>query len=314
MLNLTGLESTDDPEMDIEAAVRIIDMEDENLNHNIEIEVLHSQGLKAHQTKLEIWRKAHGIEHRPGNLWWKGNALIIVENDDLRRGVVSLFHDSITTRHPRIAKTTEQIAKYYWWPGMCDFIIQYIKGCATCQMNKVNTNPTKPPIYPITPTPDALPFQTIALDFITKLPESQGYDMILTITDHDCSKASIFILCKETIDSEGVAKVHAQHIIPHYGIPKKVISDRDPRFTSNFTKELCWILGIKQNISTTYHPQTDRQSKRTNQLLKQYLRIVCPKDQHSWAKWLPLCYAAAGVSVAAEVRRPLNPKEEYSSA
>ena len=66
---------------------------------------------------------------------------------------------------------------------MKDYVTQYIKGCATCQMNKVNTNPTKPPLYPITPIPDALPFQTIALDFITKLPESQGNDTILMITD-----------------------------------------------------------------------------------------------------------------------------------
>jgi hypothetical protein len=263
-------------------------MEDENLNHDIEIKVLHSQGLKKHQNQLNIWRKAHRIEHRPGDLWWKGNALVIVENDDLRRGVVSLFHDSIAAGHPEIAKTTEQITKYYWWPGMRDFITQYVKGCATCQMNKVNTNPTKPAVYPITPAPDALPFQTIALDFIMKLPKSQGYDTILTITDHNCSKASIFIPCKEAIDSEGVAKAYAQHVIPHYGIPRKVISDRDPCFTSNFTRELCRLLGVKQNISTAYHPQTDGQSERTNQLLEQYLRIVCAKDQNSWADWLPL--------------------------
>jgi hypothetical protein len=153
ILDLTGLESTDDPEMDIEAAVRIANMEDENLNNDIEIKVLHGQGLKKHQSQLNTWCKAHGIEHRPGDLWWKGNALVIVENDDLRRGVVSLFHNSIATKHPGIAKTTEQIAKYYWWPGMHDFITQYIKGCATCQMNKVNTNPTKPAVYPITPAP-----------------------------------------------------------------------------------------------------------------------------------------------------------------
>jgi len=155
-------------------------------------------------------------------------------------------------------------------------------------MNKVNMNPMKPPLYPITAVPNALPFQTIALDFITKLPESLGKDTILTITDHNCSKASIFIPCKEAIDSEGVAKLYMQHVVPHYGLPKKIISDRDTRFTSNFTKELCHILGIKQNISTAYHPQTDGQSKCTNQSLEQYLQIVYGKDQHAWAEWLPL--------------------------
>ena len=210
--------------------------------------------------------------------------LVIVENDDLRRGVLSLFHDSNSAGHPGIAKIMAAIAKYYWWPGLKDFTTQYIKGCSTCQMNKVNTNPMKPPIFPISTDKDALPFQTIALDFITKLPESLGYDTILTITNNDCSKAAILIPCKETIDSEGVAKLYAQHVVLHYRIPKKVISDCETRFTSNFTRELCCLLGIKQNISTAHHPQTDSQSERTNQSLEQYLCIICAKDQHSWAE------------------------------
>jgi hypothetical protein len=128
---------------------------------------------------------------------------------------------------------------------MCDHITSYIKGCATCQMNKVNTNPTKPPLYLITPVTDALPFQTITLDFITKLPKSNGYNTILTITNHNCSKASIFIPCKEMIDSEGVAQLYAQHVIPHYETPQKVILDWDTQFTSKFMTELCKTLGVK---------------------------------------------------------------------
>ena len=106
-------------------------------------------------------------------------------------------------------------------------VTEYIKGCAACQMTKVNTRPTHPPLYPITPAENARPFETIAMDFITKLPVSGGYDTILTITDTDCSKASFFIPCNETIDSEGVATLYMQHILPHYGIPRKIISDRD---------------------------------------------------------------------------------------
>jgi len=58
------------------------------------------------------------------------------------------------------------------------------------------------------------------MDFITKLPPSQGYDSILTITDHDCTKVALFIPCNETITSKGVAKLYLQHVYPHYGIPK----------------------------------------------------------------------------------------------
>jgi hypothetical protein len=90
----------------------------------------------------------------------------------------------------------------------------------------------------------------VALDFIVKLPESNEYNTILMITDHDCLKAAFFILCNETIDSEGITKLYTCHVVPHYGLSKKIISDHNPHFTSNFTTELCHLLGIKQNIST----------------------------------------------------------------
>jgi hypothetical protein len=105
-------------------------------------------------------------------------------------------------------------------------------------------NTTHPRLFPITPAENARPFKTIALDFITKLPPSGGYDTILTITDTDCSKASIFLPCSETIDSEGVATLYANHVVPYYSVPSKIISDRDVRFTSKFTTELCRLLDI----------------------------------------------------------------------
>ena len=66
------------------------------------------------------------------------------------------------------------------------------------------------------------------------------------------------------------------------------ILDRDPRFTSRFSKELCAQLQIEQNISTAYHPQTDGQSERSNQWLEQYLRIYGNFQQDDWAQWLPV--------------------------
>ena len=92
------------------------------------------------------------------------------------------------------------------------------------------------------------------MDFIVKLPESAGYDSILTITDHDCTKMLIAIPCRETIMAEGVAELFLRQIFPRFGLPSKIISDRDPRFISKFMKELCHLMGITQNVSTAYHP------------------------------------------------------------
>ena len=93
-------------------------------------------------------------------------------------------------------------------------VYEYVKGCAQCQQNKVNTHPGKAPLSPITPTAGALPFQTIAMDFIVKLPESAGFDSILTITDRDCTKMLIAIPCRETITAEGVAELFLRQIFP----------------------------------------------------------------------------------------------------
>ena len=197
--------------------------------------------------------------------WTVTGRLVVVGNNELRRGVISLYHDFPTAGHPGGRKTISTIARDSWWPEMRKDIAEFVKGCAICQSTKSRTTQIKPPLYPISTTINTLPFETIALDFITKLPKSNGHDTILSITNQGCSKATIFLPCAETIDTEGTARLYAKNVFPHYGIPKRVISDRDTWFTAKFTTELCHMLGIKQNISTAYHPQTDGQSERSNQ-------------------------------------------------
>ena len=166
-------------------------------------------------------------------------------------------------------------------------ITEYIKGCTTCQAKKNQPNKAKPPPFPIASDTYSTPFTSIAMDFIVKLPHADSYDTILTITD-TFSKASIFIPCNETVNAEQTAKLYATYVLPHYGLPHRIISDCDPRFTSTFSRELCRTLGISQNISTAYHPQMDGQSERTNQRLEQYLRIFSDYHQQNWASLLPL--------------------------
>jgi hypothetical protein len=171
---------------------------------------------------------------------------------------------------------------------MHEFVKQYVRGCAVCQANKIITRRNQPHLYPIPPEEDAKPFQTIAIDLIVKLPESKGYDAILTITDHDCTKGVILVPCRETMGAEDLAKEYRDRVFPFVGIPSKIISDRDTRFTSHFAKEVCAQLEIKQNISTAYHPQTDGQSEKTNQHVETALRIFCNHQQNDWAEFLPM--------------------------
>ena len=74
----------------------------------------------------------------------------------------------------------------------------------------------------------------------------------------------------------------------HTGFPEAIISDRGPQFAAQVTQELWRKLGIKQKLSTAFHPQTDGESKRVNQEIEQYLRICGNFQQDDWASLLPI--------------------------
>ena len=116
-------------------------------------------------------------------------------------------------------------------------------------------------------------FNTIALDLITQLPKANGHNAILTVVDQGCSRATTFIPCNMMVTGEGVALLYLKHIFPWFEVPSKVISDRDPCFTSHFVWALTMKLGIGRNFSTAFHPQTDRLTKQKNQWVEQYLYL-----------------------------------------
>ena len=166
--------------------------------------------------------------------WWKDQKKVITQDLDKWRKIIWAYHNLPAYGHLGISRTRHLISKYYWWPTMGKEVYQYVRGCAQCQKNKVNTQAKKAPLNPITPIENALPFQTIAMGFIVKLPPSEGYNSILTITDHDCTKMILTIPCQEVINAEGVANLYLQQVFPCFGLPSKVISDRDPGFVN------CW--------------------------------------------------------------------------
>ena len=80
-------------------------------------------------------------------------------------------------------------------------------------------------MLPIMHEQQQYPFQTIAMDLITDLPVSRGYDSILTIVNQGCTKAAVFLPCHKIINAVGVASLYAQRVFPFYGVPRRVISD-----------------------------------------------------------------------------------------
>ena len=133
------------------------------------------------------------------------------------------------------------------------------------------------------------------MDFITDLPESQGYNSILTIVDQGLSKGIILTPCNKTADSLQTVKMILDNVIRRYRIPKTVISDRGPQFASRTMKEVAKILGIEWRLSTAYHPQTNGESEQVNQEVENYLRFYCSRKPQEWSNYLPLAEFAHNV-------------------
>jgi len=246
-------------------------------------------GTKRPKNPCHALKTAHSIEKK--DHWLKNGRLVIPSEETLKQEILQLLHDAPTAGHPGRDETFVQVSDAYWWPGMRTWITDYVAGCAVCQQNKNITHRKRTPLYRI-PTPkDALPFQQIALDLITGLPPNGPYDSILTIVDHGCSRAAVFLPCATTVTGPGVAQLYFDNVYRWFGLPSKVISDRDPRFTSHFGRALMNKIGAKQNLSTAFHPQTDGLSKRKNQWVEQYLRLVANAQQGDWSRWLTVASA-----------------------
>ena len=172
---------------------------------------------------------------------------------------------------------------------------------------KVQTHKQPVPTYRIPTTPGTLPFQTIAMDLITGLPNRQGFNTILTIVNHGCSRAAIFLPCTMNISRPGIAQLYLDYIYRWFGLPTKIISDRDPCFTSHFGKAITRKLGIEQNLSTAFHPQTNGLSKQKNQWIEQYLCTIVTSHPEDWSYWIAIASAVHNNQINSTIN--LSPNE-----
>nr|GFB06744.1 putative reverse transcriptase domain-containing protein [Tanacetum cinerariifolium] len=205
---------------------------------------------------------------------------------DLRTVIMHESHKSKYSVHPGSDKMYQDMKKLYWWPNMKVDIATYVSKCLTCA--KVKAEHQKPSRLLVQPKIPEWKWDNITMDFITKLPKSsQGYDAIWVIVDR-LTKSAIFTPIREIDPMVKLARIYLKEVFTRHGIPVSIISDRDPRFVSNFWRSLQNTLGTKLDMSTAYHPETDGQSKRTIQTLEDMLRACTIDFGKGWVNHLPL--------------------------
>jgi hypothetical protein len=188
---------------------------------------------------MEEWTGIYLIEciNNPDESFWrdiKGRRLIIPSDQGLKHELMNIWHKGTINGHPGRDETIRRINREYFWPGARTWIMEYIKGCAMCQQNKNLTHCIKTPTFRIPSSISTKPFSHTAMDLITGLPKSEGHNAILTIVNHGCSRVAIFLPCFTTITGAGIAQLYLEHLFRWFRLPQKIISDRDPHFTSHF--------------------------------------------------------------------------------
>ena len=232
-----------------------------------------------------LCKKNSICEERDGCLYDTFSRLYVPESNILWMEIIQKHHDSPVAGHPGYEKTIELLQHNYWWPRMATLVKDYVARCDTCQRFKGSNQAPAGLLQPL-PIPNA-PWEHISADFITDLPLSHGYDSILMVVDH-LSKEVELIACTKTCSALDTAKLFLANVWKHHGLPRSITSDQGPQFAAQVMQELNKVLGIATKLSTSFHPQTDRQTEIVNKEIGKFLQIYCFEKQDSWFAWLPI--------------------------
>jgi len=211
--------------------------------------------------------------------------IYVPDLDGLHLRVLWYHHDHPLSGHFGQNWTLELIRREYTWPGLRTFVKDYVRSCTSCAQAKT---PRHRPygLLKQLPVPEK-PWNSISMDFIEQLPSSTGLTAILVVVDQ-LSKQAIFIPTHDTITSLELAKLFLLHVFSKHSVPAHVTSDHGTEFVSHFFWSLRKALDMHLHFISSYHPEGDSQTERSNQTLEQYLRIYCNYQHDNWVDLLPL--------------------------
>jgi hypothetical protein len=179
----------------------------------------------------------------------------------------------------------QDLKQKYWCDGMKKDVAAHVALCDICQRVKAEYQRPTGLLQPLK-VPE-WKWEEIGMDFIVGLPRTRdGYDSRWVIVDR-LTKVAHFIPVKTTYTGVKLAELYMSRIVCLHGVPKRIVSDRGTQFTSHFWGKLHESMDTKLNFSSAYHPQTDGQTERTNQILEDMLTACALKHRSSWDKSLP---------------------------
>ena len=236
-----------------------------------------------------------------GLLWdAAGQRLYVPSDTALRTRVIAHCHDDLTGAHFGRDKTLAAVQQRFCWRGLTADVELYVKTCDTCQRTKLSQQLTPGALMPL-PLPEH-PCREWTNDAVTGLPKTKrSNDAIQVYVERMC-KLKHFVASKKTDGAKELAGHFVHTVVRAHGVPDKIVSDRDPRFTAHYYRELAKLIGTKVSMSTARHPQSDGQSEREIKTLITALRAYCNAHQDDWDDYLDMLELGFNSTVQASTR------------
>jgi hypothetical protein len=228
------------------------------------------------------------------------NRIYVPSSGELRNLVLKEIHDVPCARHPGYQKTITTVRRQFFWLGMKKDVADYIALCMDCQKVKAEH---RHPTGLLQPLPILeKKWEVITMDFITGLPRmNKKHDSIMVVVDK-LTKDAHFVSVKTMHTMTNIAEIFMKKIARLHGIHRKIVSNKDTNFTSNLWKGLFTEFGTNLNFITTYHPQTDGQTERVNQIIEDILRMYVMDKPSKWEYYLHLVEFAYNNGYQASLR------------
>ena len=204
----------------------------------------------------------------------------------LRLQILKEAHESPLAAHPGYQKMFASLKENFFWPRMKKDALEFTRQCLVCQKVKAERVKIPGKLQPL--DIPQMKWECISMDFITGLPKVAGnFDSIFVVVDK-LTKVAHLIPTRTTASATDIAQLFVREIVRLHGVPARIISDRDVKFTLNFWKAMFQSLGTLLNFSSAYHSEIDSQTKRVNQVIEDMLRSYCSQQPRLWLKFLPL--------------------------
>ncbi|TYK21249.1 ty3-gypsy retrotransposon protein [Cucumis melo var. makuwa] len=225
--------------------------------------------------------------------------LCVPEDSAVKTELLTEAHSFPFTMHPGSTKMYQDLRSVYWWRNMKREVADFVSRCLVCQQVKASRQ--RPAgLLQLLSVPGRK-WESVSMDFITELPKTlKGYTVIWVVVDR-LTKSAHFVPGKSTYTANKWGQLYMTEIVRLHGVPVSIVSDRDARFTSKFWKGLQLALSTRLDFSKAFHPQTDGQTERLNQILEDMLRACVLDFSGSWDSHLHLMEFAYNKSYQATI-------------